>query len=180
MILAFDVGYHADHSKVAVGILDSWNDVINFDFEHHQLAQKYSLGDFKVATFSYEALPADYQPGAFYKRELPLIGSALKNYQLHQVDLIIVDGYVDLKVGKPGLGAYLYDELDQQIPVIGVAKSYFRDTDALPILRGESQKPLYVSARGISLERAAAIIANLPGKFRHPDFLKAVDLETRV
>ena len=180
MILAFDVGYHTDHSKVAVGILDSWNDVIDFDFEQHQLAQKYSLRDFKVATFDSQAMPADYQPGAFYKRELPLIISALQNYQLHQVDLIIVDGYVDLKAGKPGLGAYLYAEQGQRIPVIGVAKSYYRDTDALPVLRGESQKPLYVSARGISLERAAAIIATLPGKYRHPDFLKAVDLATRV
>lgn len=179
MILAFDVGYHQDHAKVAVGCIEAWNDVIDFDFERHQLGQKYSLGDFKVAIFPYEAMPANYEPGAFYKRELPLILNALENYQLHLVDLIIVDGYVDLKVDHPGLGAHLHQELNQSIPVIGVAKSYFRDTDALPVYRGESKKPLYVSARGIGLEKAAAIIKNLPGNYRQPDFLKAVDLGTR-
>lgn len=178
-MLAFDVGYYATFSVVAVGCIESWNEVIRFDWERHSLGQRFSLGDFKVATYKVEAVPANYQPGAFYKRELPLLLAALKHYPLHQLELIIIDGYVDLTADHPGLGAYLYDALDKKIPVIGVAKNHFRDTNALPVLRGQSKKPLYVSARGISPQRAAALIQSLPGNYRLPDFLKAVDGGTR-
>jgi deoxyribonuclease V len=47
---------------------------------------------------------APYRPGEFFRRELPPLRAALENL-LSDVELLIVDGYVDLNPsGKPGLG----------------------------------------------------------------------------
>ena len=45
---------------------------------------------------------AEYEPGAFYKRELPCLLEVLARGP--RADVIIVDGYVWLGEGKPGLG----------------------------------------------------------------------------
>jgi hypothetical protein len=62
--------------------------------------------------------------------------------------LLVVDGYADLDPdGRPGLGAHAHAEFG--IPVIGVAKSRFRTaTHAVPVARGSSVRPLFVTAAG--------------------------------
>jgi deoxyribonuclease V len=121
---------------------------------------------------------AAYRPGNFYERELPAIRAVLA--RTDPVDLLVVDGYVDLDPqGRPGLGAHVYDELRR--PVVGVAKTYFRTaTHAVPVRRGTSQRPLYVTAAGLPLETAAALVAGMHGATRIPTALGAVDALARA
>lgn len=82
---------------------------------------------------------------------------------------------------KKGLGAHLYDALANKIPVIGVAKTFFKNAvNYIEIYRGESTKPLYVSSIEIDLNYSADLIRNLKGKFRIPDVLKEVDRLSRI
>ena len=88
-----------------------------------------------------------YRPGQFYLRELPPLRAVLDG--LSRLGLLVVDGYADLDPGgRPGLGAHVHAEFG--IPVIGVAKSRFRTaTHAVPVVRGSSVRPLFVTAAGI-------------------------------
>ncbi|HJT27676.1 MAG TPA: endonuclease V [Pyrinomonadaceae bacterium] len=47
-----------------------------------------------------------YEPGAFYRRELPCLEEVLKALR-HVPEILVVDGYVWLGQGKKGLSAYL-------------------------------------------------------------------------
>lgn len=118
-----------------------------------------------------------YQPGHFFDRELPPVAAVLAT--VDPIDLVLVDGYVDLDPsGRPGLGAHLHGRLG--IPVIGVAKSRFRTAShAIPVLRGGATRPLYVTAVGVSREHAAALVADMAGKHRLPDALRRVDALAR-
>lgn len=120
---------------------------------------------------------APYEPGAFYKRELPAVHALLD--PLPAMDLLIVDGYVDLDPdGRPGLGAHVHDELG--IPVIGVAKTAFHSaTHAITVRRGGAERPLFVTAAGVPLPSAAALVAAMAGAFRLPDALRRVDALAR-
>jgi len=131
--------------------------------------------DERVVTVS-EVLP--YQPGAFYLRELPPLRSVLA--RLDQLRLVVVDGYADLDSrGRPGLGARLHAELG--IPVIGVAKSAYRTaTHAVPVLRGTSSRPLFVTAAGLPRDAAADLIRHMSGSFRVPDALRRADALART
>jgi deoxyinosine 3'endonuclease (endonuclease V) len=61
---------------------------------------------------------------------------------------LVVDGYVWLGPEQAGMGHHLFEAT--RVPVIGVAKNAFANNDvALPLLRGTSQKPLYVTAVGM-------------------------------
>ena len=127
-------------------------------------------------TFKSQVTPiADYVSGQFYKRELPCILKLLEEHSLSP-DCIIVDGFVYLEDHKPGLGKYLYDALNEEIKVIGVAKN---PRGAMPeefkVYRGESKKPLYVTSEGLDLANACEIISNLKGDFRVPTMLKMAD-----
>ncbi len=92
-------------------------------------------------------------------------------------DLLIIDGFVHLGLDKrPGLGRYLWDKLGRTKPVIGVAKTAFKDTPPdTAVWRGKSLKPLYVTAVGIPLEEAKAKIRSMAGSYRIPTLLKRVD-----
>ena len=120
---------------------------------------------------------AAYQPGSFYKRELPPLRAVLAG--LDDVGLLVIDGYVDLDpAGRPGLGAHVHEEFG--IPVIGVAKTRFASaTHAVPVLRGTAARPLYVTAAGIPAADAAELIRAMAGKFRFPDALRRVDALAR-
>jgi deoxyribonuclease V len=120
---------------------------------------------------------AGYQPGQFYVRELPAIRAVLAS--TGPLDLLIVDGYVDLDPqGRPGLGAHVHSALS--IPVIGVAKTAFRTAShAIAVRRGQALKPLYVTAAGLEPVDAAALIQAMAGRFRRPDALRRVDQLTR-
>jgi deoxyribonuclease V len=52
---------------------------------------------------------AAYEPGSFFRRELPATRAVLDGVQ--DLGLLVVDGYVDLDPdGRPGLGAHVHDE----------------------------------------------------------------------
>jgi deoxyribonuclease V len=117
-----------------------------------------------------------YVPGAFFERELPCIAEVLSVLRARPA-AVVVDGYVDLdEKGKPGLGAHLHEHLGRRIPVVGIAKTAFRGSDfAVKVLRGQSQNPLFVTARGIALEQAAKLVGRMHGPHRLPTLLVRVD-----
>ena len=117
---------------------------------------------------------APYEPGAFYKRELPCIMSLLGRLKT-QPDIIIVAGYVDTSPTHPGLGRHLFDALDGKVIVVGVAKTPFYGAAHVEVIRGDSKKPLYVTAAGMDPQEAAGFIKQMSGKYRIPDLLKTVD-----
>ena len=83
--------------------------------------------------------------------------------------------------GKLGLGGYLYDALDQQVPVIGVAKSSFHQNfkNVIEVIRGESKKPLFITSIGIDIQKAASLIEQMNGKYRIPALLSRLDQMTK-
>jgi deoxyribonuclease V len=119
--------------------------------------------------------PAPYESGEFYRRELPYVLAALAELAATP-RVIVVDGYVWLGPERPGLGAHLHAALGSTIDVIGVAKRHFEGaTTAIPILRGTSQQPLFVTAAGAGVEAAAAAVTTMHGPHRLPTLLKRVD-----
>ena len=120
-----------------------------------------------------------YIPGKFYKRELPCLLKVYKTIE-EDIDLIIIDGFVFVENGKKGLGAHLYEALNRKIPIIGVAKTFFKGcTHYIQIYRGKSIRPLYISSIGIELNISAELIRNLNGDNRIPNILKMIDQLTR-
>jgi deoxyribonuclease V len=117
---------------------------------------------------------APYEPGEFFRRELPPLRAVLAA-ALPDVELLIVDGYVDLDPsGRPGLGAHANQEFG--VPVIGVAKTRFATaTHAISVIRGESAKPLFVTSAGFPLPDAAALVQAMSGRYRLPDALRRAD-----
>lgn len=120
---------------------------------------------------------APYVPGQFLRRELPPLRAVLAG--VTGLELLVVDGYVDLAPdGRPGLGAHVHAEFG--VPVIGVAKTPFATaTHAVPVIRGTATRPLYITAAGIPVAEAAAIVRRMSGKFRLPDALRLVDALSR-
>ena len=119
-----------------------------------------------------------YRPGEFYLRELPPLRAVLQ--ELSGLRLLVVDGYADLDpAGRPGLGAHAHAEFG--IPVIGVAKSRFRTaTPALAVVRGSSERPLFVTAAGMPAADAADLIRHMAGRYRLPDALRRADTLART
>lgn len=161
MTLAFDTHYFDDKAKTVAVQFKDWADEV----PHHVYSE--IISDI-----------AAYESGEFYKRELPCIVSLLKQVDLASITTIIIDGFVVLDdEGALGLGGYLYEALDQKIPIIGVAKNNFARIDALkvPVYRGNSKKPLYITTKGMDLQKAAKLIQDMHGEFRFPTLLKEVD-----
>ena len=125
--------------------------------------------------------PADYVPGQFYKRELPLLRAVIGGLT-SRPSMLVIDGYVWLgATDAPGLGAHLFEELHATTPIVGVAKTGYRnDTWSERVYRGDSRKPLYVTAAGVETARAAALVASMHGKHRVPTLLKQVDRLARA
>lgn len=154
-----DVQYAADHATVAGVAFGQWAD-----------AQP-------QRTFV-ERLPAaaDYEPGRFYERELPCLLALMRLHQL-QPECVLVDGYVYLDGhDEPGLGKHLFDALEGAVPVIGIAKTSFRSIGPdYQVLRGGSERPLYVTCVGQALPQAKAAVASMHGPHRIPTLLRLVD-----
>jgi deoxyribonuclease V len=114
-----------------------------------------------------------YRPGDFYRRELPPLRAVLDG--VSGLGLLVVDGYADLDPGgRPGLGARARAEF--AVPVIGVAKSAFRTAvHAVPVLRGASARPVFVTAVGMPRAEAAELVRLMAGRFRVPDALRRAD-----
>jgi len=165
MILAFDSYYFDGKAKTVCLKFEDWVDTDNFN----------------VYTEVLEHI-AEYVPGEFYKRELPCILSLLGKIKTESVSAIIVDGYVFLDDDrKLGLGGHLYEAIARRWPVIGVAKSNFATVDKLkiPVYRGDSNNPLFITSIGIDPKTAAAHIKSMDGKFRVPTLLKKLDQLTK-
>ena len=111
-------------------------------------------------------------------RELPPIRAVLSG--LSGLGLLVVDGYADLDPGgRPGLGAYA--QADFGIPVIGVAKTAFRTAShAVPVLRGTSVCPLFVTAAGMPRDEAADLVRHMAGQHRLPDAIRRADTLART
>jgi deoxyribonuclease V len=117
-----------------------------------------------------------YEPGSFYKRELPCILAILKEVPI-AYDTIIIDGYVWLGA-EPGMGVHVYDALNKTCKVIGVAKTEFRNATSTKVSRNRCV-PLYVTSIGISEVEAAAAIQSMIGPYRIPTLLKRADTLSR-
>ncbi len=164
MILAFDAHYSAGATRLIAASFPSW------DAPEPDALHRWDGGP-----------AADYAPGEFYRRELPLILRALADFDVSGIEAILIDGYVYLnEQGRLGLGGHLYAALQEKVPVIGVAKSYFRGTNASPVLRGTSKKPLYVTSLGIPQAEAAGLVQRMAGPYRMPDILARVDQATKA
>ncbi len=164
MIIVLDVAYTESSAHVAGVVFEDWTS--------NEAIQDYALSIYDFA---------EYESGQFYKRELPCLLALLKEVK-ESIDVVLIDGYVTLDEDqRKGLGLYLYEALDCKIPVIGVAKNRFKGTPKYcEILRGQSQKPLYVTAIGIDLDVAKNHVKNMYGKFRIPELLKDVDQLSRT
>ena len=117
----------------------------------------------------------EYEPGHFFKRELKCVDEVLRQVKIKQVEMILVDGYADFGTGQASLGTHVYEKY--RIPVIGIAKNPFHgcqvsDTE---VYRGDSQKPLYVTCKGIQHERAKQIVRKMAGEYRIPALVKLAD-----
>jgi len=119
----------------------------------------------------------EYEPGRFFERELAPIVEVLA--QADPVDLLLVDGYVDLDPsGRAGLGAHVHRRLG--MAVIGIAKTEFRTaTHAARVQRGSARRPLYVTAVGLPLDQAAQLVADMAGPYRLPDAVRRADALAR-
>ena len=114
---------------------------------------------------------AEYIPGEFYKRELPCILQLLAAIDT-TIATIIIDGFVDLEPGHPGLGRHLYNATG--IPVIGIAKSRYDSAVAEEVYRGHSKKSLLVTSTG-DVKEAAELVKNMNGEHRLPTLVTRVD-----
>lgn len=163
MILAADVFYkEGGGASVAGVVFSSWRDST-------------PLREFKV----HVAEVAPYEPGAFFRRELPCL-MALKAEVDRELALgfVVVDGYATLGPDHPGLGAHLHHEIG--LPVIGVAKTAYRGAPAVQVLRGASRQPLFVTAAGVASEWAADRVREMAGPHRMPVLLRRVDQLSRA
>jgi deoxyribonuclease V len=120
-----------------------------------------------------------YQPGQFYRRELPCLLAVLKADPLPEC--AVVDGYVWLDgQGRAGLGAHLFEALERRVAVVGVAKTAFAGAaHAVAVLRPGSRRPLYVTAAGLESQEASRLVARMAGAHRIPSMLGRADAIAR-
>lgn len=157
-----DVNYKGNGARAACVLAASWE------------------ADAPISTYVRDIASVEpYQSGSFFRRELPCLVSVLALLP-SLPDIVVVDGYVWLSsLARPGLGAYLYDALGRTKPVVGIAKTAFAGTDhcpaVVPVLRGTSVKPLFVTAVGMDPEIAAHAVHRMAGKYRIPELLRIAD-----
>jgi deoxyribonuclease V len=163
VILATDVLYdEQNNTALAAGVLFS-------EWRAEQSTRGYTLPITGIQP---------YEPGSFYKRELPCL-LALLDLVKEPLDVVIVDGYVDLAPDHHGLGWHLYEALERRVAVVGVAKTHFAGSAGIHVLRGESKSPLYVTAAGMDMALAAYFVQTMQGPHRTPTLLKLVDSLSR-
>ncbi|MBY0523033.1 MAG: endonuclease V [Gemmataceae bacterium] len=158
MIACVDVDYRDREALAACVLFHSWGAAVSTDEKVIRVA------------------PIEpYEPGQFYRRELPCLLAVLDRVRA-AADAVVVDGYVWLRDEQtPGLGAHLFEALGRSIPVVGVAKTCYRSAAAIAVTRGSSRRPLYVTAVGMAVEEAARHVQIMHGQFRIPTQLKRVD-----
>ncbi len=158
MLACVDVDYRGEGAVAACVLFRSWSDA-----------------DSAGAHVQFIAHVEAYEPGQFYRRELPCLLSVLDTVA-EPLETIVVDGYVWLADEmRPGLGAHLYEALGRKVPIIGVAKTRFAGALAEVVQRGGSRQSLYVSAAGLDRATAARHIQIMHGPYRIPSLLRKVD-----
>lgn len=162
MIVCLDVDYRKDVVVTARLMIPNWD----------------AKAPASLVTIRTRGAAPDYIPGAFYRREMPYLVAALEGVT---AAVVVIDGYVWLGPGTPGLGAHLWDAIGKRAAVVGVAKTPFRG--AAPIVRevcrGESKTPLFVTAAGMEPDVAASHIGEMHGPHRMPAMLRRVDRACR-
>ncbi len=163
LAVCYDVHYDGDRAKACAVVFET-------GFEEQT-----------VSRYCVHVKPeSDYVSGQFYKRELPCILSVHKEIR-ETPTLAIIDGFVTLDGSKRGLGGHLYLALGGKMPVIGVAKTFYRGcTRYMKVYRGVSRRPLFVTCCGMELPHAASFVKSLRGQNRVPDVLAEVDHLTRL
>jgi deoxyribonuclease V len=154
-LVVTDVHYQSTAGCAAAVVADAWE------------------AQFPSSTHAALVMPvADYEPGAFWRRELPCLQAVLDGLA---PTLVVVDGYVWLDAdGRKGLGAHLHEALG--VPVVGVAKTAFDGSaHAREVLRGVSARPLWVTAVGVDVDEAAAAVGRMHGPHRLPTLLQLAD-----
>jgi deoxyribonuclease V len=159
MIFALDVHYEDT---------GAWTGCIGFD--------RWSADETVYETRRFSDGPvAAYVPGQFFLRELPRLLAAIEDAPCRETEAIVIDGHAWLTAERPALGAHLFAALAERAPVVGVAKRSFHDGVAVPLLRGESRQPLFVSAAGMDPARAVECVRSMHGAHRLPTMLQHVD-----
>ena len=164
MKAALDVHYERNAATAACVLFDDWQD------------------DNAAAVIrSAVAQTAAYRAGRFFQRELPCLLAVLEKAG-HEFETIVIDGYVHLRhdAGR-GLGRCLYESLPYSPAIIGVAKNPLKIADRfVPVHRGRSRRPLFVSAVGSPVSRALRLIAGMHGHYRIPTLLALADQHART
>ena len=158
-IALVDVHYQGDAARAACVTARAWTDATCHD--------EWTADIMEVAR---------YRPGHFFERELPCLVTVLAQAR-EPFDVVVVDGYVVLdQAGAPGLGGYLFEHLEGRVPIVGVAKRSCAGSDfAARVLRGSSQNPLFVTARGMPTAAAAELVRAMHGAHRIPTLCTRVD-----
>jgi deoxyribonuclease V len=164
-IACLDAAYHRTAAAVAGALIRSWD----------------AKGASQTLVRRFDRPPGGYEPGAFYKRELPLLLSIISDFG-EPIEVIVIDGYVWLDAkGVPGLGGHLFSSLGRRIPVVGIAKTRYRnDTWSISVFRGASRRPLFITSAGIQASEAAECVRRMHGDYRIPTILNVVDRAARV
>ena len=159
MIACFDVHYTDTKGCAAAIAFQSWKDE--------------SPVELQVVPFS---APGNYVPGEFFRRELDPLKAVISELK-SPVKVFLIDAYCHLSSeGAAGLGVHLANEFGDGRIVIGVAKNRYRDSQhATEVLRGNSLRPLFVTAIGIDQHDAAEHVKSMHGEHRIPTLLKMVD-----
>jgi deoxyribonuclease V len=87
-IACLDVAYSSTAAAVACVMIQSWD----------------AKGANRIQVRRFDSPSERYEPGAFYKRELPLLMSIISEFE-DAIEVIVIDGYVWLDANsQPGLG----------------------------------------------------------------------------
>src|SRR5689334_10568559 len=106
MIACLDVHYRAAQARAAAVLLNSWT-------QHAPISSH--LADI--------ADVQPYQPGSFYRRELPCLLAVLRLLPT-MPRVLIIDGHVWVSAERgAGLGAHLHEAIQRSAIIVGVAKS---------------------------------------------------------
>lgn len=161
MIAALDAHYEGSTATVACVVFDDWPAAAPISETIKQVDGV-----------------APYEPGAFWRRELPALLAILEDLA-ERPDIVVIDGYVWLGPDKPGLGARLFAALGGEVSIIGVAKTAFKGAEAELVLRGDSRTPLHITAAGMAPDAAADAIRAMHGSYRLPTLLTRADRLSR-
>jgi deoxyribonuclease V len=163
MIAALDVHYDeiASSALAAAVVFQNWED--------EEPLREYTVRCNGIAA---------YVPGQFFQRDLPCLLAVLGAIQ-EPINVVVIDGYVSLG-DKPGLGIHLWEALQRQKAVVGVAKTRFHSASAVEVYRGLSKTPLFVTAVGMEVAEAATKVVTMSGSHRNPKLLKGVDQLARM